>query len=109
MTPTSKPSGDETPEETSRPEPDYGDLDEDQEAGRTTQEYEQEGGRIYDWQYDGTIDAPDAPGLLNGTIDAAWTGESWQLSIDGVSDDALRMLLGSAVAEALIERREKAA
>ena len=62
---------------------------------------------IYDWVKDGEISAPDAPlGLLSATVDAEWTGTSWQLSVDGIDDDALRVLLGSAIAGALVERRD---
>jgi hypothetical protein len=85
MTPTLKPNGEGTPEETSRARP-------------------------YDWARVGQIEVPpsEPAGLLNGTIDAEWTGESWRLSIDRVTDEALRALLGGAASQALIERRDGA-
>ena len=122
MTPTSKPSGDETPEETSPPEPpDYGDLDEDLEAGRSTEEYEREP-RVYDWEAeDAKVSEapPEEPvGHLSGLVEVGWGGESWELEmavgaltvvVKGVPDSALPLAVGGAAARALIERREKAA
>jgi hypothetical protein len=64
----------------------------------------------YDWERNGEIEAPDAnPGILNGTIEAEWIeGDGWRLSIDRVTDEGLRLLLGGSVAGALVGRRDGA-